>query len=95
MKPAVGRTVYIPFQDTCICKDVVFAVGKEGFVIGSILDTSKVDSYRTRLFLYTAYNITWFTDLKKAQKAIAKRCCDRNITFVQEYDDYWEIRHKK
>ena len=95
MKPAVGRTVYIPYQDTCITKDVVLAVGEEGFVIGSILDTSKVESYRTRLFLYTAYNITWFTDLKKAQKAIAKRCGDRNITFAQEYDDYWEIRYKE
>lgn len=69
MKPSIDRKVYCIYNDECILKETVYAVGANSFIISSFGDYTSSDSWE---WWYNDYNETWFTNLKKAKRKILK-----------------------
>ena len=69
--PKIGSTVYILSDNDggCITKEFVGFVGSESFVLYGfhMMDLDEAEQF------YEDYNVTWFTNLAKAKKALLKK----------------------
>lgn len=98
MKPSLGRTVYCIYEDL-ILVETVYMVGKDSFLIDSFGSATKEDSWE---WYYDQYNVTWFTSLARAKKAIMKSDIAKHyvrpvLVKVIDYDQYhyYELREKE
>lgn len=100
MKPKNGREVFVIYHGA-IYKEVIYALGKDFFVVGSTFDTGKCDDYRCRVYYYNHYNHTWFTEISKAKSALLNdyRVLYGDAVELAKHGDssdaYWEIRFKE
>lgn len=92
MKPAIGKKVYIIYEDTIGLESVGY-VGKESFIIEEWSDKLE-DAIE---YNFEDYGTTWFTNLAKAKKKLLEdyKEIDVPLKVVQVKDDYWVLQEKQ
>lgn len=92
MKPSLGRKVYCLYN-AGIFEDTVGYIGKDSFIIGNFNDYTSFNSLE---WFYEDYDITWFTSLEKAKKALIDKekkyiKPGEKVKVVETDDGWWEL----
>lgn len=92
MKPSLGRKVYCLYN-AGIFEDTVGYIGKDSFIIGNFNDYTSFNSLE---WFYEDYDITWFTSLGKAKKALIDKekkyiKPGEKVKVVETDDGWWEL----
>ena len=73
MKPKINQDVYVfvyrPFTGSILYKTKAVMIGAYGFITPHMLEEYAPPESR-QVYKYYEYNVTWFTNLKKAQKVL-------------------------
>jgi hypothetical protein len=89
MKPRIGRKVYCVYHDG-IFVDAVGYVGKDSFIVESVLSGTNEDSWE---WFYEQYGKDWFTSLAKAKKELLSRFEEEGMKLkvFKINDNYYEL----
>ena len=93
MKPRIGRKVYCIYDDG-IFMDTAGYIGKDSFIVESVLDGTNEDSWR---WFYDHYGVNWFTSLCKAKEELLRHfenCTGRKYKVVKVTDDWWQLEER-
>lgn len=93
MKPKLGRKVYCIYDDG-IFVDAVGYIGKNSFIVESVLDCTSEDSWE---WFYDQYEKDWFTSLSKAKKELLSRFAEKygdRLKVVKINDEWYELEEK-